>query len=147
MFLIVLIVLMSLAIVEAATWQYTEAKIIPLIVSGVIMFMGIAQLSKELNANRKTAYAGTEIQELSLSQGQTMRNVGFALGWIVALFAAVYLFGFTIAIPVFVFTYLKTHNQGWLGSIVYAAAVTVFVYGVFRMVLKLPFYEGWFFSL
>jgi hypothetical protein len=146
-FLIVLIVLMTLAIVEAATWQYTEAKIIPLLVSGVILVMGIIQLSKELNADRKAAAAGTEIQGPSLSHRQSMRNVSLALCWIVALFVAVYLFGFFVAIPIFIFGYLKTHGQGWLGSIIYAATVTAFVYGVFPLVLKLPFYDGWFFSL
>ena len=146
-FLIILIVLMALTIVEAATWQYTEAKIIPLAVSGVILVLGIAQLSKELNADRKTAAAGTEVQEPSLSQGQSMRNVGLALCWIIALFVAVYLFGFTVAIPVFIIAYLKTHGQGWLGSIIYAIIVTAFVYSVFRLALKLPFYEGWLFSL
>ena len=67
-----------------------------------------------------------------------------AVAWIVGFFAAIVLFGFTLAVPLFVFLYLRLQaNEGWVISAVFTAAVWTFFYGLFDRLLHLPFPAGW----
>lgn len=66
-----------------------------------------------------------------------------AAGWIAGFFAAILLFGFLVAVPVFLLLYLKLQaRESWLFSIVFTAIVWAIFYGVFDYSLHLPFGSG-----
>ena len=66
-----------------------------------------------------------------------------AAGWIAGFFAAIVLLGFPIAVPLFVFVYLKFQSrEGWLFSIVFTAVLWGAFYGLFDYLLHLPFASG-----
>jgi len=66
------------------------------------------------------------------------------VGWILGLLASVVLLGFPVAVPLFVFLYLKLQGrEGWIFSAVFTAAVWGAFYGLFDSLLHLPFPTGW----
>jgi Tripartite tricarboxylate transporter TctB family len=79
-----------------------------------------------------------------LPEREILRRTGVAALWILGLLAAIVLLGFPLAVPLFVFLYLKLQGEeGWIFCAVFTAAVWVFFYGLFDRLLHLPFPEGW----
>lgn len=79
-----------------------------------------------------------------LPDREVLKRSAVAGAWIAGLFAAIVLFGFPIAVPLFVFLYLKLQGkEGWILCVVFTAAVWVFFYGLFDQLLHLPFPQGW----
>jgi hypothetical protein len=67
-----------------------------------------------------------------------------ALGWMLGFLAAIALLGFPVAVPVFVFLFLKLQGrERWGFSLAFSAAVWGFFYAVFDRLLHLPFPAGW----
>ena len=63
--------------------------------------------------------------------------------WILGFFVAIWLFGFHITIPAFVFLYLKVQsNEKWLLSIALTAGAWFLFWGLFDWLLRLPFPDG-----
>lgn len=68
--------------------------------------------------------------------------------WIVGFFGLILFVGFPLAVPVFVFAYLKlAGREGWLLTTVLTATSWLFMEGLFNRLLHIPFAEGWIFSL
>jgi hypothetical protein len=85
--------------------------------------------------------------EYELPQQVVRRRSLIGVGWILGLLASVALFGFPIAVPLFVFLYLKLQGrEGWIFSAVFTAAVWGAFYGLFDLLLHLPFPAGWLLS-
>jgi tripartite tricarboxylate transporter TctB family protein len=71
------------------------------------------------------------------------RATWLAAAWMLAFFAAIVLFGFTIAVPLFVLVYLRFQGgEGWTLSIVITVVVAAVFYGLFDALLHLPFPSG-----
>lgn len=71
------------------------------------------------------------------------RATWIAAAWMVTFFALVVLLGFEIAVPLFVFVYLKFQGgEGWTLTIVITAIVAAVFYGLFDALLHLPFPPG-----
>jgi hypothetical protein len=66
-----------------------------------------------------------------------------AIGWILGFFGGVLLFGFLLAVPIFLLAYLKLQaKEGWIFSIVFTAVVWGAFWGLFDYLLHLPFASG-----
>lgn len=66
-----------------------------------------------------------------------------ALMWIVAFFAAFFVLGVFVAMPVFALVYLRVAGKAsWLSAGLYAIATGAFIYLLFRQVLYLPLPTG-----
>jgi len=64
-------------------------------------------------------------------------------GWILGFFVGVWLVGFHITIPAFVFLYLKVQSgEQWALSIALTAAAWLLFWGLFDWLLRLPFPDG-----
>jgi Tripartite tricarboxylate transporter TctB family len=82
-----------------------------------------------------------------LPEREVLRRSAVAAGWIFAFFAAILLLGFPIAVPLFVFLYLKLQGrEGWILSLALAAVAWGFFYALFDQLLHLPFPQGWLFE-
>jgi hypothetical protein len=82
-----------------------------------------------------------------LPEREVLRRSAVAAGWIAGFFFAILLLGFPLAVPLFVFLYLKLQGkEGWIFSAVFAAVVWLFFYGLFDQLLHLPFPQGWLFA-
>lgn len=71
-----------------------------------------------------------------------MRRTAAIAGWILGMFAAVYLFGFLVAVPLGALAYLRAARERWLPSVAIAVLCWAFVYGIFDRVLHVPLPPG-----
>ena len=123
------------AALSAFAWPL-KAALFPLVISVPLFFLAAAELAWGLLGKRVDAEAST------LAVGP--RKTAIAVGWILGFFAAIVLFGFPIAVALFVFVYLKVQGrESWPFSIVFTAVVWGIFYGLFEYLLHLPFGAGW----
>lgn len=74
----------------------------------------------------------------------TRRRTLQAVGWMLGFFGAIVLVSFPVAVPLFVFLYLKLQGrEGWGLSLIFTVAVWALFYGLFDHLLHLPFPDGW----
>jgi predicted branched-subunit amino acid permease len=63
-------------------------------------------------------------------------------GWIVGMYAAIWLVGFALAALLTTLLYLRAARERWSLSLVLSLAGFVFVYGLFQLGLGVPFPPG-----
>lgn len=72
------------------------------------------------------------------------KGVALPWAWMLAFLAVIVLLGFSVAVALFVLVYLKLQaKESWLFSIVFTAAIWAAFYGLFDLLLHLPFPAGW----
>jgi hypothetical protein len=65
------------------------------------------------------------------------------MGWVVGFFLGIWLLGFTLAVPVLTFLYLKFGaGERWVPTLILTGVSFAFFYGVFDYTLHLPFPPG-----
>jgi uncharacterized membrane protein len=65
------------------------------------------------------------------------------VGWLVFLSASTYVLGFLIAIPLFLFLFLKLWaHEGWVLSLCMSGVVLGFVFFIFVFLLHVPLHQG-----
>jgi TctA family transporter len=74
------------------------------------------------------------------------RRTAGIFGWTIGYFVAIWLFGFSIGVPLCMFTQLKIGSrEKWSLSLILTACAWVFIYGLFDRLLHVPFPQGLFF--
>jgi hypothetical protein len=131
-------------VVAATAWPW-KAALFPLVIGVPLFALAAAEALWTLFG---TDPASEEARDFQLSMGQdTLRRTLSAAGWIFAFFAAIVLLGFPIAVPLFVFLYLKLQGrEGWGISIAITLGTWAVFYGLFDLLLHLPFPAGWLFA-
>jgi hypothetical protein len=77
----------------------------------------------------------------------TKRTIAIVL-WMLGFLALILMLGFPLAVPIFVFAYLKiAGGERWTLTIVLTVISWVFMEGLFNRLLHLPFAEGLIFGL
>lgn len=142
-YFIIVILVFSLAIVIGSlTYSSKEAKLLPIVIGGLVFILTAVILVRELRAKEKPHRQREEWEgeELALSQYKTVAI------WVAAFALGIYLIGFLIAIPAFIISFLKSNKTGWLKSSIMAAVMVAFVYGIFELLLQVELYRGLLFS-
>jgi len=86
----------------------------------------------------------TTAVEPALAQKRTLLICTWIIGFLVLIIA----FGFPLAVPIFVFAYLRiAGREPWTLSIVLTLVSWMFMEGVFDRFLHIPFPEGWILGL
>jgi hypothetical protein len=131
-------------IVAATAWPW-KAALFPLVIGIPLFALAAAEALWTLLG---TDPASDEARDFQLSIGKdSLRRTLTAAGWILAFFAAIVLLGFPLAIPLFVFLYLKLQGrEGWGISIAITLGTWAVFYGLFDLLLHLPFPAGWLFA-
>lgn len=72
-----------------------------------------------------------------------IRRTMTTIFWLLGFFGGIWLLGFPVAVPIFVFAYLKFQGrESWVMSIGLAAAAWAGFYVLFVRLLHLPFLQG-----
>jgi putative tricarboxylic transport membrane protein len=131
-------------IIAATAWPW-KAALFPLVIGIPLFALAAAEALWTLFG---TDPASDEARDFQLSIGKdSLRRTLTAAGWILAFFAAIVLLGFPLAIPLFVFLYLKLQGrEGWGISIAITLGTWAVFYGLFDLLLHLPFPAGWLFA-
>jgi hypothetical protein len=63
--------------------------------------------------------------------------------WLWGLFCAIHLIGFSIALPLFVFLYVKLYGGGWSTALLLTALTSGFLHGLYDYLLSVPWPKPW----
>ena len=86
--------------------------------------------------------------DVNLRSGEALKRTFTMCLWLVGIVAGTWLLGQLIAMPLFVFLYLKVGSkEGWPLSLGLTAGAIAFLYGVFDRVIHASWYEGELFRL
>jgi hypothetical protein len=131
------------ALFVAKDWPI-RASIIILLLGGVGVILACAQLAGDFKALRgegsKIARSTFEVQAIE-HQGRWGSLEVWA--WLWGLFFAVHLVGFPIAVPLFVFLYVKSYGGSWSTALLLTAVTGGFLYGIYDYFLSVPWPEPW----
>jgi hypothetical protein len=139
---VLIMIVSGYGVIAATAWPW-KAALFPLVIGIPLFCLAAAEALWTLLGS--AAAEGGEARDFQLSVGgDSAKRTAVAAGWILGFFAAIVLLGFPIAVPLFVFLYLKLQGgEGWLLSIVMTVAVWGVFYGLFDRLLHLPFPAGW----
>jgi hypothetical protein len=129
---------------SARRWSF-KAALFPLATSIPLFVLAGTQLILEV-FNRDETTRGPAVElELSadVEPAVARRRITGILIWIAGFILLVFLVGFPIAVPVFIFSYLSLQSRvGWWLSFSLTAVAWLCFYGLFQWLLNLPFEEG-----
>jgi hypothetical protein len=131
------------ALFVAKDWPI-RASIIILLLGGVGVILAGIQLAMDFKAMRtegsKLVRPTFEVQAIE-HQGRWGSLEIWA--WLWGLFFAIHLIGFPIALPLFVFLYVKLYGGSWLTAITLTAVTGSFLYGIYDYFLSVPWPKPW----
>lgn len=141
-FVICLLLLMAVIIPLTLSYPRTETKLVPLMAASIVFVLAAVQLVREIKAKGKAAKPKEESFNTIEIKNESGRRFGVIICWMSGFFIILYLLGFLVAIPIFVFSYLKLHGYRWLTSIISAIILTVLIHSVFNIALKAQLFRG-----
>ena len=140
---VAIMVLAGWGTLSALAWPW-KAKLFPLVIGIPLFCLAAAEALWALFGRQGERQAASDFQ-LSAERPPevALRRTLVAAAWTVGFFVLIVLVGFQIAVPVLVFAYLKLQGkEGWIFTTVFTAAVWAFFYGLFDLLLHLPFPPG-----
>jgi hypothetical protein len=139
----VILLIMIAALFVAKDWP-VRASIIILLLGSIGIILALAQLRLDFKAARaegaKILRPTFEVQAIE-HQGRWGSLEIWA--WLWGLFFAIHLIGFPIALPLFVFLYVKLYGGSWLTAIILTAVTWGFLHGVYDNLLSVPWPKPW----
>jgi putative tricarboxylic transport membrane protein len=143
---VAVMLLSAWGIVSAWSWP-AKAALFPLVISIPLFLLAAAEVAWVLLGSEAQGASDFKLSD-HLPENVALRRTGLAAGWILAFFAGILLAGFGVAVPLFVLAYLRFQGKAsWIFSAALAAGVWAFFYGLFDLLLHLPFPTGWIPSL
>ena len=128
--------------VSALAWPW-KAKLFPLVIGIPLFCLATAELLWVIFGSAAAAKASDFQLAADVPVELARRRTALAAGWIIGFFLLILLLGFPVAVPTFVFLYLKLQaREGWLFCTIFTAALWAGFYGLFDLLLHLPFPPG-----
>jgi hypothetical protein len=106
----------------------------PVLVGLVAGLLCLGNLAQSRRRTRTVPAADRAKDDTSL----TFREAWPAMLWIATIVPIVFVLGFAIGLPLYVFAYLKAHKRSWIQSAMVALCVLAVVYLFFVRVLGMP---------
>jgi hypothetical protein len=131
------------ALLVAKDWPI-RASILILLLGGIGIILAMIQLVldvKNLRTDDQTEERPTFETIAVEHQGRWGTLEIWA--WLLGLFLAIQLIGFPVALPLFVFLYVKLYGGSWPTAVLLAAGTWGFLVGVFDEVLNVHWPEPW----
>lgn len=142
-FVIATLIFAAGTIFYSFTYPYLESWLLPVIIAAIVLILAAFQLAKEL----RTAGEDSAQEEASEKKhAYALSECWPSAAWICGFCLALYLVGFLITIPLFVFSYIKSRGRGWVSSIAVPIVMTLSIYLIFTTFLKLDLHPGLFFE-
>ena len=130
-------------VIQAAQWPF-KAALFPLIVGVPVFLLALVDclltaFEKSDNEQSTIDFKFSGHEDKALEKKRTL-SIFF---WILGFFFLVIFVGFTIAVPLFVFCYLKVEGrEGWFVTLAATFISWGAFYGLFIWFLNVPFTEG-----
>jgi TctA family transporter len=141
-----IILIFSWALWESKSFGF-RAGLFPWSIGYPVLALAIVQFILELMGKGRAGDLESEV-EIDLPKAVVRRRSAGILGWIFGFYLLIWLVGFSYAVPITTFFYLKfSGKEKWPMTIIFTAATWGFFYGVFDYALRIPFPEGLLISL
>jgi len=136
------------ALYASWSWPFRTA-LFPRVIALPILFLALIELALSVwsiereREGHAVDFQFTDTVEPVLARKRTTAIILWTLGFLVIIL----LVGFPLAVPIFVFAYLKiAGREPWTLTIALTAISWIFMEGLFNRLLHLPFPEGWIFG-
>ncbi len=138
------ILISAYMVITALKWPL-KTKLFPLAIGIPVFLLAMSELALSLWGREETVNRSSMTSALPEEEERELptRKILFGFLFGVAFFALILLFGFPIAIPLFVFLYMKIYGkERWGITLILTAAAWASFYGLFVMVLHTLFGKG-----
>lgn len=140
---VLLMAVAGYSVIAAWAWPW-KAALFPLVIGIPLFVLSAIEVLWVLFGATERGEAKDFQFSQDVPEREALKRSAIGGGWILGFFAAIVLLGFPIAVPLFVFLYLKLQGrEGWLFSVLFSGAAWLFFYGLFDRLLHLPFPQGW----
>jgi len=148
-FTIVVIGLLAIALWQSRNFGY-RAGLFPWVIGIPTLILACAQLGRDLYGKKKKKVAedyGQAMDAEIAPEDVQQRTISIII-WTVGFFLAIWFFGFSIAVPLTIFLYLKVAgNESWTMSVLVTFFSWLFYWSLFEKLLNVPFPDGLLISL
>jgi hypothetical protein len=132
--------------ITSLTYDYFVAKIVPLITCGLVILLAVIGVLTEVRKQKKAGEPEPEKEVSEEEARETWPRYARTGIWLVGLFVAVYIFGFLIAIPVFLFAFMMVYKTRWYVALSITVITSGILYTVFVVLLRVSVYKGLIFA-
>jgi hypothetical protein len=148
LFTVCVIVLLALALWQSRKFG-TRAGLFPWVIGTPTLLLALFQLAKDLWGVRTAPAPHFEGEAtVEVSSGVATRRTLVIIGWTVGFFVAIWLLGFSYAVPLTMVLYLKlAGREKWTTTAIMTFCTWLFFYLLFERMLNVPFPDGLLFSL
>jgi hypothetical protein len=138
-FSLFLVCIFIVALRSSLDWPL-RASILVLLLGGIGLILALAQLGMDFWAiSHEPAEAKGMAFDAPLPEAADTRWGALEIWtWLIGLYAAIWLVGCPIAVPLWVFAYSKFYGSYWITSICLTAVAWAFIYGIFERALHVP---------
>lgn len=143
-FALVLVAVFAYATVTALTFP-EGARLFPLAIAipSLLLAVLLAVISLRSHSSTMAPTPADPDAEVALTTDERTRRTAEIGAWFLGIFAAVYLLGFLVAIPIAAVAYLRFGaRESWITSLGVAAVCWALVFGVFDRLLHVPLPAG-----
>ena len=145
----VLFAIVVIVVLAAALWQSRNfgfrAGLFPWVIGTPTLLLAFGQLARDLyGKTKKSSLMPGEIAEAQpqFEPGVARRRTISIISWIIGFFIAIWLLGFSYAVPLTILLYLKFAGENWFITACVTFFSWLFYWGLFEKMLNVPFPEG-----
>jgi putative tricarboxylic transport membrane protein len=142
------IILLALALWQSRNFG-VRAGLFPWVIGTPTLLLALLQLIKDLRGHEKVSEPAFEGEgAVQVAPELASRRTWAIIGWTVGFFIAIWLLGFSYAVPLTIVLYLKiAGGEKWPITAAVALGTWVFFYLLFERMLSVPFPDGLIFTL
>ena len=142
------IVLLALALWQSRNFG-VRAGLFPWVIGTPTLLLALIQLAKDFKGHKKVSGPAFEAEgAVEVSPELATRRTLTILGWTVGFFIAIWLLGFSYAVPLTMVLYLKlAGREKWPITVIMTFCTWGFFYLLFQKMLNVPFPDGLIFDL
>ena len=150
LFTTIIIVVLAAALWQSRNFGY-RAGLFPWVIGTPTLLLALGQLGRDLYGKKKKSSIGlAESVETHVDiapEVERQRTLSI-IGWTMGFFLAIWLLGFSYAVPLTIFLYLKVAGkEKWPITIAVTFFSWLFYWSLFERLLNVPFPEGFLFEL
>ena len=145
LFTVIVLLLMLGLVLSAKQWQY-QARLFPWTIGIPTLLLCFLQLGLDLFRTQKSSDSAGMMDlpvDRSVPVSVVIKRAINIFGWIFGLYFSIWIIGFIISVPLFLVLYLRIQaGESWKITAIYNTVMTLFLIGVFEMVLHIPWPPG-----
>lgn len=143
-FLVIMAVVLTFIVLSLGMVNL-KSKLLPLLIGGAVFALAAGGLIGDIVGKDGRKVSSTMDSDRPESKQTWGKHLPIGL-WIVGFFLGIILFGFLVAMPLFVLGYMKKNGVNWLPALSATVLTSAFIYVMFEVALNVVLYRGLVFS-